>query len=314
MDVSRWQKKLEDYFTVEGVIGGHLLEVIKLEVEHEKCFIRSFHGQDVLMNSFQSFFIETIKSAYDLVQKNGWPKDSDSYSVVLLYYVIMFRSFRACEILLLKGYPLDGYALLRDLKDRVIFMAAVAHNITTFNAACGYSSKLPKITPEEWKKNKGARIKEENRLLNWMIRKESGMPSDILDELENWEQLFNEEVHGSRFSFFSELHMWLAEKRPPTTGPIPNMFSMPMYMNRACEIAWLILRLLPYLQPSENAFGEEWLKKHEILDESFLHMQKGLGEKGKKIGDVFIFFVNQKYSFKRPFYYFEADGSGEKSL
>jgi hypothetical protein len=309
MDVSEWQRTLEDNFSVNGVIGPHLLEVLQMEKENEKHFISTYHGQDVLINCFQSFFIETIKSAYNLIRKNGWPKGVDGYGQVLLYFVIMFRSFRACENLLFKGYPFDGFALLRDLKDRAIFMCAIAHNISSFSRLYGYDAKLELKSPEDIKKLKDVCMKEENRIQNMIIRKESGLLPDILSELAKWERLFNHEVHGSKFSFLSELHIWISESKPPPIGPVPNLKALGMYMNRACEIAWLIVRLLPYLQPSENAFGEEWQKKHLILDDSFLYAQKGLAEIGKKIGDAFIFFVDQKFSFDAPFFYFEADGS-----
>jgi hypothetical protein len=83
-----------------------------------------------------------------------------------------------------------------------------------------------------------------------------------------------------------------------------------MYMNRACEVAWLITRLFPYLQVEENAFGDKWRARHEILDDSFRHMQLGLSELGKKIGDAFIKFVDTNFAFKKPFHYFEANGTG----
>jgi len=314
MDVSEWQKRLEDNFSIGGVIGPYLLEVIQMEKDNEKHFISTYHGQDVLINCFQSFFIETIKSAYDLINKNGWPKGADSYGLILLHFVIMFRSYRACENLLFKGYPLDGYALLRDLKDRAIFTCAIAHNISSFSRLHGYDAKLELKTTEDLKKLKDKCMKEENRILNKIIRKDSGLPPDVLSELEKWEYLFNREVHGSKFSFSSELFRWVSEKKSPPIGPLPDMNSLGMYMNRAVEIAWMIVRLLPYLQPSENAFGEEWQKKHFILDDSFLYTQKGLAEIGKKIGDAFIFFVEQKFSFDAPFFYFEADGSERKPI
>ncbi len=36
-----------------------------------------------------------------------------------------FRNFRAAEVTKNNGYPLDGFALLRDLKDRAIHFGAV---------------------------------------------------------------------------------------------------------------------------------------------------------------------------------------------
>lgn len=312
MDLAEWQKRLEDNFSVNGVIGGHLLNIIDLENACTQFFTSRFHGQSVAIDSFQSFFVETVKKALKWISENDWPKDSPNYSTTLVYYVIMFRSFRACENLLLKGYPLDGYALLRDLKDRAIFLAAIAHNITTLPSIQAYAG-TKEITWEEFKKIKNLRQEEERRVLGHMIRKKSGMPNEILKELEIWEQLFNIEIHGSNLSFYTELADWIKGNSPLSIGPTPKEKSMALYMNRVAEIAWLIVRLFPYLQPVENAFGEEWGKRQKILDESLRFMEERLSQGGKKIGEAFIYFVDQKFSFSEPFFYHEANGNSQTS-
>jgi len=167
------------------------------------------------------------------------------------------------------------------------------------------------VTPDEWNMDKirRRRKEEEHRILDRMIRKRSGLPANVIEELEGWEQLFHEEVHGSRLSFVSEMKDLVRQGTVPSIGPTPNESSMVMYMNRACEIAWLMVRLMPYLQPTEDAFGGRWRTQYQILDDSFLYMQRALSKIGKKIGDAFIIFVDQKFSFRQPLFYLEADGS-----
>lgn len=309
MNVAEWQKRLEDNFTVNGVIGGGLLKIIDQEQACGEYFVGTFHGQNVLIDSFQSFYIDTLENALVWVAKHGWPKGSENYAPILLYYVIMFRRFRACENLLLKGYPLDGYALLRDLKDRVILLAGIAHNITTFARISGLGgAQAPKYESRE--KVKKNRRTEQRRVLGKIIRKESGLPLDIIEELQKWEQLFHDEVHGSRLSFSTELLDWIRGTAALSIGPTPKESPTAMYMNRATEVGWLLVRLLPYLQPAENAFSVEWHRKHKILDDSFRYAQEGLSRLGKKIGNAFIKFIDEKFLFRKPFYYFEADGSG----
>ena len=143
-----------------------------------------------------------------------------------------------------------------------------------------------------------------------MIRKNSGLPDDTIVELRRWEQLFHMEVHGSTFSFTKELLDWVQGKAALSLGPTPKEDSMAIYMNRACEVGWLLVRLLPYLQPEKNAFGDIWLDKQQILDDSFRYMEQALSKLGKKIGDAFIRFVEEKFTFSEPFFYFEADGTG----
>jgi hypothetical protein len=158
MDIAAWQKRLEDNFTVKGIVGGNLLEIIDQERICGEYFVNKFHGQDVLINSFQSFYIETITNVFDWVGVHGWLKDCEYYAPLLFHYITTFRGFRACENLLLKGYPLDGYALLRDLKDRCIFLAGIAHNITSFPTLLGIQG-VKSATIAEWPKIKKKRKK-----------------------------------------------------------------------------------------------------------------------------------------------------------
>ena len=122
--------------------------------------------------------------------------------------------------------------------------------------------------------------------------------------------MFHEEVHGSKFSFGAEMAKWSKEGGAPSIGPVPHELSWGNYMNRALEIGWLVVRLLPYLQPVENAFGQEWQRKHEILDDSFRFGEESLGKLRQEIGEALITFVDEKFSFTKLFYYREADGSG----
>lgn len=308
INVEQWLKRLEDNFSSNGIVGEHLFEIFDLEKKCGESFVNTYHGQSVLIDSFQSFYIETIRSAYRWIAQNGWPKGSDHYSTILVSYVVNFRSFRACENLLMKGYPLDGYALLRDLKDRAVFLGAIANNITTFRKIYyGYANDGTD-TEKLWKKQKNERKKEESRVFGRMLREDSGLPEKVIIELRKWEQLFHEEVHSSRMSFVYELREWLRNNVPPSLGPTPIEDPMAMYMNRAVEIGWMLVKLLPFIQPTENAFGARWKERQEILDDSFRIMELGLSHVGKKIADAFICFVEKKFSFPRDFCYFEADG------
>lgn len=309
MNISEWQKRLVENFSMNGIVGGNLLEIQNFENSYGEYYIKTFHGQNILIDSFQSFFKETLDSGFNWISKYDWPKNCPYYPLIFLYYIILFRSYRACENLLLKGYPLDGYALLRDLKDRVVFLAGIAHNITSFSLIHGYGGQYEVSQENYWAKIKPITKKEELRVLNRILRKESGLPEHLKLELKLWENLFHEEVHGSKFSFFQEIGNWIEHKNI-SIGPRPQESSMAMYMNRSAEIGWLIVKLLPYLQPTESAFGDNWGKKYKILDESFRYAIQGLSKAGKRIADAFIFLVDSKFHFPETFHYFEADGKG----
>ncbi len=299
MDVAEWLKRLEDNFSAYGMVGGHLLEVIEMERAYGEQFVATFHGHSVLMDSFQSFFIETLRSVQAWVQEHGWPAQPSSYATVFFYYVTALRSFRACQNLLLHGYPLDGYARFRDLKDRAVLLGGLAHNLTTFAALTALEHN--------------DRVCEERRVRRLIVGKDSGLDSVDREVLRDWEQLFNREVHGAMLSFITELGDWARGERSISIGPTLDERSVSMYMNRAVEVGWLFTRLLPYLQPAKGAFGTEWETRLSILDDSFRISEQALADLDKKIGAVFIKLVYAKFSFPADFCYFEADGTSTPS-
>ena len=294
-NVKEWQERLEKNFTVNGIIGGQLVEVIEKELEYGKFVTGTFHGQNVLIDSFFGFFIDTFKTAIGKLNEEGWPKDLPYYPITILYYLTIFRRFRAAENLCRLGYPLDGYSLLRDLKDRSIFIAAIAHGITNLEKIIG-DTKGEELTEETYQKVKNRRKKEEYKILKHMIREHSGFDSETLKELKLWENMFHEEVHGSRMTFFIELGKW-RKGEPLSIGPLPVKQAYGMYMNRAAEIGWLITRILPLLQITPEAFPKTWCEKWYVLDDSFRIMVKGLEDMGKKIATAFICFVDTKFPF-----------------
>jgi len=307
MDIEEWQKRLTENFDISK--NGKLFSIYMYENECGRFITDKFHGYIALIDSFLTFFIETIDSAYSWVKKKGWPKTSENYASILFYFITVFKNFRACENLLMSGYPLTGYALLRNLKDTAIFLKKKKKNLTTLSALFGVSG-IKRLSEKDDKTIVGKQKKEESRILNKMIRKESGLPEDILKLLNTWENLFHKEVHGLKLNYSIEIQVWRESGVFPTVFPKPNEKASALYMNRSCEIAWLLTRLLPYLQVEENAFGYEWHEKYKILDDSFLFMEKSLSDIGKPVADAFIFFVDKKFSFKDSFYYREADGNG----
>ncbi len=168
MEVAEWQSRLEKHFKVGGVTGGYLITVLNQEAKFRKYVLQNFYGHVVLMDSFYSFFIETVNTAVRLFQERGIQRDCGHYPVLLMFYITIFRSFRAAENLLLMGYPFDGYALLRDLKDRSMFIGALIHRKTSFPKLRGIKPG-DQITEEDLLRIKKESEKEEYRILYLMI-------------------------------------------------------------------------------------------------------------------------------------------------
>src|ERR1035441_5161548 len=101
-----------------------------------------------------------------------------NYPLAFAHFRTLFRRYGACEVLFYRGYPLDGYSLLRDIKDRTFLLAGVAHNMTTFPDSMG---ELPPLSDKrEWKrKSTRARKDAEHRISRRLSGVDSGLPPDM---------------------------------------------------------------------------------------------------------------------------------------
>jgi hypothetical protein len=96
-------------------------------------------------------------------------------------------------------------------------------------------------------------------------------------------------------------------RTPPNFGPSTNVDGYAIYQNRSAEIGWMIVRLLPFLQPSAGAFGDGWENQRKVLDEAFRYLVEGLTTSlNKRIGSSFAEMMDKKFKFKQPFHFFES--------
>src|SRR6266849_207487 len=115
MDVSEWQGRLEQTFMENGVVGGSLLDVLAGEQAYFSSVENNFYGYLILTDSFFSFYVDTLRLADSKRIEKGQALGKTWYSPLLLHRATNFRIFRAAENLFRLGYPLSGYALLRDV-------------------------------------------------------------------------------------------------------------------------------------------------------------------------------------------------------
>ncbi len=308
LDVKAWIDRLRSEFSFEGKVGGQITSVLQAEQEHRKYVSATFHGQEVLTDAFQGFYFETIQLVAEIARERGWPEKAPYYGPILVQFVCLFRNYRACQISYERGYAMSGYASLRDVKDQACFLAAIAHNVTTFAKVWGIGG-TDCTDPAERKKQVHATMAEQSRVLKWAMRSASGLDDAVVEELDGWEGLFHTELHGSRLSQSVATGDWVKHGTFPPLVPTVRENELAHYMCRAAEIGWMLTRLLPYLQPFKNAFGGEWRRRQRLLDDSFRFMQAQLAAMGKPIGEAFTRFVDAKLAFPEPLYYREADGS-----
>jgi hypothetical protein len=312
MDLTQWSNRLRTSFTREGVHAPELLEVRLAEAAHEQITQGVCSAHTLLIDSFLSFTIETINLARASYPQRPTGSGNRYYGAHLGEYLLVVRSVRAAEALLRAGYPLDGFGLVRDIKEQALLHAAIALRLTTFQKVNGYDA-LPARLPEPPKQSRDvladakqrydvfvairkARRKEQRRVLDNMTGSTSGLTSDTILLLSLSDEMFNHEVHGSRLTATEHME-WFKNGGPLPVAPQANKRSITIYVNRSEEACWMWHRLLPLLQLWTGAFGAEWARKWEVLEESFRFQTEGLTAMGKPIGSSIVELLNVKFPF-----------------
>jgi len=91
---------------------------------------------------------------------------------------------------------------------------------------------------------------------------------------------------------------WMKGKAPLAAIPTFEESAFAVFMNRFCEVGWMLHRLLPAIQPHDKKLPATWAKKWPIVDESFEQMVCSLTARlGKPIGGALVEFVKAKFPF-----------------
>jgi hypothetical protein len=302
--VKAWQKRLEDTFTEDGVVGGKFVtRTIAAEKRIGLAFAEKWHGHRILTDSFVGFFAETLDEQAGFSQQKGWPQNEPYYVTCLMMYLTMYRTVRAAEVLSMQGYPFSGYALMRSVKDQAWILCAAANKMSTFPQLLGWEG-LPE---GEWTGAKHKKIVEnrmnierENRYK--IVGKNSGLKQASQVELARWEQMFNWEAHRGLYTLF-QASAKLHKTQEITFVAEPDETNDVMYVNRSNETNWIILRLLPYMRRADTPDNAEWTRKWKVLDESFRQIIESLGRLGKKIAEAFIEMMDSKFKFDPKTHY-----------
>jgi hypothetical protein len=256
----------------------------------------------LVTDAFFGFFLETLKLMGEQINQRAVIGDLRYFQEVMLAQATNFRSFRAAANLLLCGYPLDGYSLLRDLKDRAIFLGAIMLGISRWPDLQGRAhlegSEPRELTEAGYIEIHNRRKAEEGRVHKLMLAMDSGLDEETQKNLDFWERLFHVEVHGSRLSSASEGGLnWLKGEAPLLIEPQPVIKSATMYTNRSDEVAWMLLRTFPFIQLKPGAFGDQWAARWHLLDAAFRAASDALADMGKPIGKSIVKLLDSKFPF-----------------
>jgi hypothetical protein len=161
--------------------------------------------------------------------------------------------------------------------------------------------------PEQYKAKvvKNRRVAEDTTR-NKLIGKASGLDEKTVNQLQNWEWLFNWEAHRGLLSLFMASKALLDSKGQHfSLGPSSNELNESMYLNHANELHWMVLRLIPFMRRTETPKDEEWDKKWKLLEDSYKFMMDGFAGLGKPIAPAIFDLMSSKFNFGVDTFYAE---------
>lgn len=239
------------------------------------------------------FFLETVEQLNsDCLPKIKSPV-SEFYTIFAPRISQNFLSLCGAERIAVKGYPFQGYTLLRNVFDNLVLTSAALQKITDFYSIEGL---VPgnQFNPYEAKK---LRKKTEYAVRKQMTGDRCSLSASTITELEIWDALFDYETHGARLSATHAV-AWMKGLDTLPVLPKFDERSFAMFMNRYSEIAWMLHRLISMLQLTEAPLSDMWREKWQVLDESFEQTVNSLTKQlGKAIGAAIVEFVKIKFPF-----------------
>ncbi len=292
MSPEEFVKRLQDISMSDGIPYGRT-RLITLEEQKYNSTVLQYKGHFALSNAFKCFFLETV----ELVNSHCRPQITTAVPVFYGLFVPRmanaFQSLCGTERVAISGYPLLAYTVLRNIFDNLILSSASLQKITDFYSIEGVDSRKPFDVATV----KKLRKKAEYAVRLKMTGDQSNLKQETRDALEKWDMSFDWEVHGARLSLIG------AEPWLKSVGPLPILprfveIEFAMFMNRYCEIGWMIHRLIPCLQPPGVPLPDAWKKKWRVLDDSFELVARALTEDaGKPIGAAIVELVKTKFAF-----------------
>jgi len=246
-----------------------------------------------LSDAFKCLFLEAVELINVVCRPKITQPLSEFYAFYMPRVTHAFQSACGAERAALHGYPLLAYTALRNVYDNNVLSSAAVQKITTFYAVEGLEPQQP-FDPARAKK---LRKDTEFNVHRRMTGAQSGLTPETIDELAKWDELFDFETHGARLSMASAMG-WI--KGTESLAVLPRFVErdFAIFMNRFCEISWMIHRLLPLLQPPSTELPDAWQAKWSIVDDSFrIIVQSLTDENAKKIGAAMVEFVTTKFPF-----------------
>lgn len=247
------------------------------------------YGFVALSNAFKSFLLETVRlsSTWRNVQS------SETHGWLLSRMAGSFHTICGAEREALWGYPVPAFAQLRNLFDTAVISSAVAQKFATYLDAEGLEAGKP-FDPGKFA---ARRKRTEFEIFSQMVRKDSGLSTSTLDELDKLNKLYDWETHGQRMTATRTLD-WMKGQAPLSFLPEYKELDYALFVNRHTEVTWMLHRLVPLMLPQGVASREDWSSRWSTIDKCFHQAVEAMSIDLKKaVGDAVIEFVIAKFPF-----------------
>jgi len=293
LSVAEFINRLKDISVYGGEPFGRVHMIFEEESAYSLKVAESMSGYLALSDSFKAFYLETIESMNTKCRPKVKTPLSEQYPLFVARLNNNVQSLVGAERLALHGYPLQAYTIHRNTFDNVVLTAAALQRLTDFYAIEG----IDPSKPLDLKAVKQQRKKNEWEVHDVMLGKASGLSADTIEEMQKLGDNFDLEVHGSRLSLAGATG-WLRGTEPLSIVPKFRESDFALHMNRYVEVAWMVHRLLPAIQPPEAPLVGEWPEKWAILDDSFEVLLTSITKEcAKKFGAAVVEFVKSKLPF-----------------
>jgi hypothetical protein len=285
-------ERLDEISDYRGQPYGRVHLIFDAEDKHLQETKR-FRGYLALSDAFKSFILETTEAFnVDLRPRIQAPL-SEFHAIFVPRLIFAWQSLCGAERLALHGYPLQAYATTRNVFDSLQALSAALQGLVDFYATegvvPGQNFDLAQV--------KKLRRRTETEVSLLMSGSKSGLSQATIAELAVWDEMFNYEVHGARLSLAGAISFMKGQASLPLV-PSFKESDFAMFMNRYCEIAWMLHRLVPLIQPPSIPFDSTWKEKWVVIDDSFeLTVHSLTKENGKAIGGAIVEYVRAKFPF-----------------
>ncbi|BCG04742.1 hypothetical protein PPGU19_093100 (plasmid) [Paraburkholderia sp. PGU19] len=285
-------KRLYAISESDGIPYGRAQLLADGEQSYQQAVLQ-YKGYAALSDAFKCFFLETVELVNTSCRPKVTKQLSEFYGLFVPRLAHDFRSLCGAERVAVSGYPYHAYTLLRNTFDNVLLTSAALQKITDFYSIEGITPGKPLDVTALKKLRKDT----EFDVRRTMTGSKSGLTQDTQVELAKWDALFDFEVHGARLSLASAMSFMKGQEPLPVVPRFEEK-EFALFLNRYCEVAWMVHRLTPAIQPPGVPLPDEWKEKWRVLDDSFEITAHSLTKQlGKKIGTAIVELVKVKFPF-----------------